>query len=100
MDDDVVDASNLNRNLYLVTQLIDLGIPVALVMNMMDNAIGSGVHINQEELSRQLQVPIVPLVASRRQGINQLRQMMFDLIKPASQAVSYTHLTLPTILLV
>ena len=42
----VVDASNLNRNLYLVTQLIDLGIPVALVMNMMDNAIGSGVHIN------------------------------------------------------
>lgn len=82
----VVDASNLNRNLYLVTQLIDLGIPVALVMNMMDNAISSGVHINQEELSRQLRVPIVPLVASRRQGINQLRQMMFDLTKPASHA--------------
>ncbi|MDE2729129.1 MAG: ferrous iron transporter B, partial [Gemmatimonadota bacterium] len=74
----VADASNLNRNLYLVTQLIDLGIPVVVAMNMMDNAVSSGVHIDLDALSDQLQVPIVPVVASRQQGIDELRKMMFD----------------------
>ncbi len=76
----VADASNLNRNLYLVTQLIDLGIPVAVAMNMMDNAISSGVHIDLDALSEQLQVPIVPVIASRRQGIDELSRMMFELV--------------------
>ncbi len=81
----VADASNLNRNLYLVTQLIDLGIPVAVAMNMMDNAIGRGVRIDLEALSDQLQVPIVPVVASRQLGIDQLRQMMFDLVDASTR---------------
>ena len=76
----VADASNLNRNLYLVTQLIDLGIPVAVAMNMMDNAVSSGVHIDLDALSDRLKVPIVPVVASRQEGIDALRQMMFDLV--------------------
>lgn len=78
----VADASNLNRNLYLVTQLIDLGIPVAVAMNMMDNAVSSGVHIDLDALSDQLKVPIVPVIASRQQGIDELRKMMFDQIGP------------------
>ena len=78
----VADASNLNRNLYLVTQLIDLGIPVAVAMNMMDNAVSSGVHINLDALSNQLKVPVVPVIASRQQGIDELRQMMFDQVGP------------------
>lgn len=81
----VADASNLNRNLYLVTQLIDLGIPVAVAMNMMDNAVSSGVHIDLDALSEQLQVPIVPVVASRQQGIDELRRMMFDLMGPVDR---------------
>lgn len=81
----VADASNLNRNLYLVTQLIDLGIPVAVAMNMMDNAVSSGVHIDLDALSEQLQVPIVPVVASRQQGIDELRKMMFDQVGPADR---------------
>ncbi len=81
----VADASNLNRNLYLVTQLIDLGIPVAVAMNMMDNAVSSGVHIDLDALSEQLQVPIVPVVASRQQGIDELRKMMFDRIDPVDR---------------
>lgn len=81
----VADASNLNRNLYLVTQLIDLGIPVAVAMNMMDNAVSSGVHIDLDALSDQLQVPIVPVVASRQQGIDKLRRMMFDQIGPVDR---------------
>lgn len=82
----VADASNLNRNLYLVTQLIDLGIPVALAMNMMDNAVSSGVHIDLDALSDRLKVPIVPVVASRQRGIDELRKMMFDLVGPAPPA--------------
>ncbi|MCY3714395.1 MAG: ferrous iron transport protein B [Gemmatimonadetes bacterium] len=81
----VADASNLNRNLYLVTQLIDLGIPVAVAMNMMDNAASSGVHIDLDALSEQLQVPIVPVVASRQQGIDELRRMMFDQVGPVDR---------------
>lgn len=86
----VADASNLNRNLYLVTQLIDLGIPVAVVMNMMDNAISSGVHIDLDALSEQLQVPVVPVIASRQQGIDALRQMMFDTVGPETQSTGPT----------
>lgn len=82
----VADASNLNRNLYLVTQLIDLGIPVAVAMNMMDNAVSSGVHIDLDALSDRLKVPIVPVVASRQRGIDELRKMMFDLVGPAPPA--------------
>ncbi|MDE3000310.1 MAG: 50S ribosome-binding GTPase, partial [Gemmatimonadota bacterium] len=81
----VADASNLNRNLYLVTQLIDLGIPVAVAMNMMDNAVSSGVHIDLDALSDRLKVPIVPVVASRQQGIDGLRRMMFDQIGPVGR---------------
>ena len=81
----VADASNLNRNLYLVTQLIDLGIPVAVAMNMMDNAVSSGVHIDLDALSDRLKVPIVPVIASRQRGIDELRQMMFDQIGPVDR---------------
>ena len=91
----VADASNLNRNLYLVTQLIDLGIPVAVAMNMMDNAVSSGVHIDLDALSDRLKVPIVPVVASRQEGIDALRQMMFDLVgsepRPPGSAEEAVH---------
>ena len=91
----VADASNLNRNLYLVTQLIDLGIPVAVAMNMMDNAVSSGVHIDLDALSDRLKVPIVPVVASRQEGIDALRQMMFDLAgsetRPPGSAEEAAH---------
>lgn len=89
----VADASNLNRNLYLVTQLIDLGIPVAVAMNMMDNAVSSGVHIDLDALSDQLQVPIVPVVASRKQGIDELRKMMFDQIGPVDRETRTAGMT-------
>ncbi len=82
----VADASNLNRNLYLVTQLIDLGIPVAVAMNMMDNAVSSGVHIDLDALSNRLKVPIIPVIASRKQGIDELRQLMFEQVGAKSRS--------------
>lgn len=69
---DVVDASNLERNLYLTLQFIELGVPVVVALNMMDVATGRGRSINVKLLSELLGVPVVPLVASRGEGIDEL----------------------------
>ncbi len=69
---DIVDASNLERNLYLTVQLLELGANVVIALNMMDIAEKRGVRINMEKLSALLGVPVVPLVANREKGIGQL----------------------------
>lgn len=74
----VVDASNLRRNLYLVSQVIDLGLPVILALNMTDEAEALGLKINVELLSKSLGVPVVPMVASRRQGIQELIEAIYE----------------------
>lgn len=69
----VIDATNLERNLYLVVQTIELGVPVVVALNMIDQAQALGIDIDQNELSQLLGgVPVVPTVASRRQGLDQL----------------------------
>ena len=69
---DVVDASCLERNLYLTLQLIELGKPVILALNMMDElrANGGSVHIN--ELEAALGIPVVPISAVKNEGIDEL----------------------------
>jgi len=69
----VVDASNLERNLYLVTQLLETGLPVVVALNMMDVAEGRGVHVDAAALSERLGAPVVPTRADRRIGIDALR---------------------------
>jgi ferrous iron transport protein B len=65
----IVDASNLERNLFLTTQLFELGIPVVVALNMMDLADGSGIKIDVARLSERLGVPIVPNQANKKRGI-------------------------------
>ncbi|MFQ5585028.1 MAG: FeoB small GTPase domain-containing protein, partial [Calditrichia bacterium] len=77
----VADAGNLWRNLYLVTQVIDVGLPVILALNMMDVARTNGMQINVEELSAELGIPVVPLVASRQEGIPALRDVIIDVLE-------------------
>src|SRR6476619_4059263 len=60
----VVDASNLERNLYYATQVIELGYPVLLALNMVDVAEANGLQIDDAALSQELGVPVYPLVAS------------------------------------
>src|SRR4051795_11145805 len=60
----VVDASNLQRNLYYATQVIELGYPTIVALNMMDVARNNGHEIDPELLSQELGVPVLPLVAS------------------------------------
>lgn len=68
-----VDASNLERNLYMATQVIELGLPTVVALNMMDVAKRRGMRINVEHLEKRLGVPVVPCEASRGKGIMELR---------------------------
>lgn len=71
---DVVDASNIERNLYLTTQLMELGSPVIIALNMMDVAESRGVHVDVELLSELLGLPVVPLVGLRNRGTEELKK--------------------------
>ncbi len=68
----VVDASNLERSLYLVLQMLEAGQPVVIALNMTDIAQKKGIHIDVEELEKQLGVPVVPTVARENKGIQEL----------------------------
>jgi len=69
----VVDASNLQRNLYLVSQLIELGRPMVVALNMMDVAARRGLDVSPELLSKELGVPVIPVIGHKREGIEQLK---------------------------
>ncbi len=69
---DIVDASNLERNLYLALQFLELGIPVVIALNMIDVAESRGMRIDGETLSELLGVPVVPVVARSGKGKMQL----------------------------
>ncbi len=71
---DIVDASNLERNLYLTFQLGEMGIPLVIALNMMDVAKNRGFKIDAEELSRQLKAMVVPTVGNRGKGKKELRE--------------------------
>lgn len=69
---DIVDASNLERNLYLTCQFMELGVPLIIALNMIDVAQHRGIEVDTEKLSSLLGVPVVPLVARSGKGVNLL----------------------------
>ncbi len=85
----IVDASNLERNLYLTVQLLELGIPLVLALNMIDAAAGRGIRIDAEELSRRLQVRVIPTVAKSGKGKDEL---LSSTVNYAEQASSWSPL--------
>lgn len=70
----ICNTTALERNLYLATQVLEVGLPVVLCLNMWDAAGGSGVSIDAGQLSKKLGVPVVPTSASRREGLTELRK--------------------------
>lgn len=68
----IADASNLERNLYLILQYLDLGLPTVVAINLMDEAARAGIHIEPGRLAQALKAPVVPTVATRGQGIDRL----------------------------
>jgi len=72
----IVDASNLQRHLILTQQLLDSGLPVVIALNMLDVAERAGLSLDPIALSKALQVPVVPMVASRNVGIKDLLEIL------------------------
>jgi len=70
----VIDAANLERNLYLTAQLLEMNVPIVLVLNMMDVARKRGIDIDTTKLSQELGCPVVPIVAISGEGIDKLKQ--------------------------
>ena len=65
----IIDATNLERNLYLTTQLLELGIPLVLALNVMDMVEKKGDRIDIPRLSKELGCPVVPMAASKGNGV-------------------------------
>lgn len=76
----IVDATNLERNLYLVLQLIDLGYPLIVACNMMDLAAQQNICFDTIKLSRLLGVPVVPITATKGEGIEELIKTCSDYV--------------------
>lgn len=77
----IVDATNIERNLYLATQLIELDIPVIIALNMMDAADARGDKIDIERLSKELMVPVMPIAASKGRGVRELVDAAVDIAR-------------------
>lgn len=71
----IVDATNIERNLYLSLQLMELSIPMVIALNMMDEVRASGNSIDVQKLSELLGIPVVPISASKGEGIDELTEI-------------------------
>ena len=81
-----VDATNLERNLYLVTQLLEVGRPLVVALTMFDVAERDELQIDVEELSRRLGVPVLPVVARQRRGLEELARTVVESAGSATPA--------------
>jgi ferrous iron transport protein B len=82
----VADASNLRRNLFLVTQILELGLPVVVALNLMDAAEDRGIRLDSGELGRRLGARVVPVVATRRRGLDELRRAVDEALHDGEPA--------------
>ena len=76
----IVDATNIERNLYLTLQLMELDLPMVIALNMMDEVRASGNSIDVQKLSQMLGVPIVPISAGKNEGIGDLTLAVKELM--------------------
>jgi ferrous iron transport protein B len=89
----VVDATNLERNLYLASQAMDLGLPLVVALTLSDVAAARGVTVDADLLSQRLGVPVIPVVAPRDEGIDRLRDAVVDPPRPSRPVDLTPHLT-------
>jgi len=88
----IVDATNLERNLYLLTQILDCGLPVVVGLTMVDVAKREGIRIDYRALGKRLGAPVIPVHAARREGISPLRRAIQDAVQqrgPAPRPVRF-----------
>ena len=90
----VVDASNLERNLYLTTELIDMDRSMVIAMNMYDELKRSGSELDYGMLGNMIGVPIVPTVSKSGEGINQLFEKVIEVYEGRNETVRHIHVSL------
>ncbi len=88
----VIDASNIERNLYLTTQLIDMDIKVVIALNMFDELENKGDRFDYKMLGEMIGIPIVPCVASKGKGIDDLMQKVIDVYHENEKSVRHVHI--------
>ena len=74
----IVDATNIERNLYLTLQLMEMNVPMVLALNMMDEVRGNGGTINIRKMSEALGIPVIPISAVKNEGISELTRAIVD----------------------
>lgn len=84
----ILDATNLERNLYLTTQLLEMRVPVVVALNMMDMAKQRKIEIEVEHLQKHLGCPVIPMVAARKEGLESLKEQIVAMA--GSKAISPT----------
>lgn len=77
----IVDATNIERNLYLTTQLLEMDTKVIVALNMMDEAKSRKIDIDVNKLSKKLGIPVIPIVATKKEGVNKLIAKMIEYAK-------------------
>lgn len=88
----VIDASNIERNLYLTTQLIDMDLKVVVALNMYDELTESGAQLDYEALGRLLGIPFVPTVAARNKGIKELLDTVLNVFEDNEPVSRHIHI--------
>ncbi len=90
----VVDSSNLERNLFLTTELIDMDRRMVIALNMWDEFQSSGAKLNYDELGRMIGVPMVPVVARTGDGLTRLLDTVIDVYNGEDESVRHIHIKL------
>lgn len=92
----IIDASNLERNLYLTTQLIDMGVQMVIAMNMYDELEKKGDRLDHVSLGKLLGVPVVPTVSSKGKGIRELFDKIIEVYENRDPDVRHVHINYGT----
>jgi ferrous iron transport protein B len=88
----IVDASNLERNLYLTTQLIDMGVQIVIALNMYDELEKKGDTLDYTSLGKLLGVPVIPTVSSKGKGIKNLFEKVIEVYENREPVVRHIHI--------
>jgi ferrous iron transport protein B len=88
----VIDSSNLERNLYLTTQLVDMDVRVVIALNMYDELLKNGAHFDYQTLSEMIGIPFVPTVSSKGKGISKLFRKVIETYEDQTSISKYTRI--------
>src|SRR5664279_1273446 len=92
----IIDASNIERNLYLTTQLIDMGVQIVIALNMYDELEKKGDVLDYHSLGKLLGVPVIPTVSSRGKGISELFDKIIEVYENREPGIRHIHINYGT----